>query len=150
MKCDSSPCRRHDRGGRPATSEAQGPLGDDARLPGLCGHGRLLLPCCPRQPGCHGLQVPPVAPGTGRAAAHPAGAVGLSGGPVAGAAGPTPPDRHGVRLRSGHIPLQPDGDGVAVVQHLPDSDLHQHIQLEPFLLSAPVGARSRGGSDLRV
>lgn len=140
VKCHSTSCRRHDRGGRPATGEAQGALGDDTGLPGLRRHGRLLLPCRPRQPGRHGLQVPAVTPSAGGAAAHPAGTVGLPGGPVAGAAGPTPPDRHGVRLRSGHVPLQPDGDGVAVVQHLPDADLHQHAQLEPLLLSTGCAA----------
>lgn len=139
VKRDSTSCGRHDRGGRPATGEAQRPLGDEPGLPGLRGNGRLLLPRRPRQPGRHGLQVPAVAPGAGCAAAHPAGAVGLPGGPVSGAAGPTPPHRHGVRLRSGHVPLQPDGDGVAVVQHLPDSHLHQHAQLESLLLSASLG-----------
>ncbi|CAF88469.1 unnamed protein product, partial [Tetraodon nigroviridis] len=72
-----------------------------------------------REPGRHGLQVPAVPPGPGGARAHPAGAVGLPGGPVQGAAGQAAPHRHALRLCAGHAPLQLDGDGVAVLEHLP-------------------------------
>lgn len=118
---DSSHRGHHDRSWCPETGEAPGTLGDDPRLPGLHRHGRLFLPRRPCQPGCHGLQVLAVPPGPGGAAAHPAGAVGLPGGPVAGAAGQTAPNRHDLRLCTGHAPLQLDGDGVALVEHLPVS-----------------------------
>lgn len=111
----------HDCRRGPETGEAPGTLGDDPRLPGLRRHGRLFLPRRSRQPGRHGLQVPAVPPGAGRAPAHPAGAVGLPGGAVAGAAGQTAPHRHDLRLRAGHAPLQLDGDGVALFEHLPVS-----------------------------
>lgn len=125
----------HDRGWSPEAREAKGTLGDDARLPGLRRHGHVLLPRSPRQSGSHGLQVSAVPPGPGRPPSHPAGAVGLPGGHVPGAPGQTPPNRHGVRLCAGHAPLQSDGDGVALIQHLSDSDLHQQAQLEPLFLS---------------
>lgn len=132
---DSAHPGRHDRGWSPEIGEAQGTLGDDPQLPGLHRHGRLLLPGRSRQPGRHGLQVLAVPPGAGRAAPHPAGAVGLPGRHVAGAAGEAPPHRYGVRLCTGHAPLYLDGDGVALVEHLSDSYFHKHAQLEPLLLS---------------
>lgn len=110
-------------------------MGDDTRLPGLRCHGRVLLPCRPRQSGRHGLQIPAVPPGSGCAASHPAGAVGLPGGHVPGALGETPPHRYAVRLCTRPAPLQPDGDSVALIEHLSDSYFHKHAQLEPLFLS---------------
>lgn len=118
---DSSHSGHHDCSWSPETGEAPGTLGDDPWLPGLHRHGRLLLPRRSCKPGCHGLQVLAVPPGPGGAAAHPAGAVGLPGGPVEGAAGKAAPNRHGLRLCIGNAPLQLDGDGVAVIEHLPVS-----------------------------
>lgn len=125
----------HDRRWGPETGEAQRTLGDDTRLHGLHRHGCVLLPRCTCQPSRHGLEVPAVPPGPGCATSHPAGAVGIPGGFVPGAAGETPFNRHGVWFCPGLVPLQPDGDGVALIEHLSDSDFHQHPQLEPLFLS---------------
>lgn len=134
--CDSAHPWCDDRGWSPEAGEAQRTLGNDARLPGLRRHGLLLLPRRARQPSRHGLQVPAVSPGPGCASSHPVGTVGLSGGGVPGAAGETPPNRYGVWLCTGHVPLQLDGDGVALIKYLSDSYFHKHTQLEPLFLSS--------------
>lgn len=105
----------HDGGGDAEAREAQRPMGNVTQLPGLPGHGRVLVPRGPRQPRRHGVQVPAGAPGPGRAAADPAGAVGGAGGHLTRAPGPTPPHGRGVRLRPGLPALHPGGDGVAPV-----------------------------------
>lgn len=111
------------------TGQAQRTMGHKSRLSGLCGSGHVLVPGCTRQQSSHGVQVPLVPSGSGRPAAGPAGAVGRPCGPVTRSAGPTPPDGHGVRLRSGLPSLQSDGDGVAVVWSLSDTHLHRDLQL---------------------
>ncbi len=104
-------------------------MGHKSRLSGLCGSGHVLIPGCTRQQSGHGVQVPLVPSGAGRPAAGPACAVGRPGGPVPRSAGPTPPDGHGVRLRSGLPSLQSDGDSVAVFWSLSDTHLHRDLQL---------------------
>ncbi len=49
-------------------------------------------------------------------------------------AGSPPSDRCRMRLCLRIPSLQFSGDGVAVFQHLPDSNIHRNIQLEPPLL----------------
>lgn len=111
------------------TDPAQRTMGHKSWLSGLGGSGHVLIPGCTRQQSGHGVQVPLVPSGAGRPAAGPAGAVGCPGGPVPRSAGPTPPDRHGMRLRSGLPSLQSDGDSVAVFWSLSDTHLHRDLQL---------------------
>lgn len=115
-------------------------MGNVPGVPGLRGHGRVRVPLSSRQQGGHGVQVPAVPPGAGGAPADPAGGLGRAGGALPGPPGPPPPDGHGLRLRAGLPPLQPGGDGLAVLQRLSNSHLHRNAQLEPL----PVGRPTTG------
>lgn len=130
----SAPAGHPDHRGPPEAGEAAGALGDDPRLPGLRVHGHVLFPGGARQPCGPGVQVPAVPPGAGRAAACATDPLGAAGGRLPRDAGQTSPDRHGVRFCNGAAALQPDGECVAVLRHLPDSHLHWHLKLEPLQL----------------
>lgn len=157
MPSASCLCSSHsgcdDSGRGTEAGQAQRTMGNTPWFPRLRRHGCVLLPGGPCQPSRHGGQIPALAPGAGCAPAHPAGAVGLPGGRLPRPARPPPPDGHGLWLRPGLPALQPGGDGVAVLQHLPDSHFDWHTQLDPLLLTScplPIHLHATGAAQLLI